>query len=730
MPTALPRPLKDAIQKHWGFRGLRPLQAEAMLAALDGRDSLVVMPTGGGKSLCYQAPAVCRGGTTAVVSPLIALMKDQVDSLRRNGVPAVRLDSSLTPKEAADAEQMVRRGDARLVFVSPERLVTGFCQNLLRSAGVEHFAIDEAHCISHWGHDFRPEYRQMGRLKELFPGAAVHAYTATATESVRDDICAQLSLADPVVLVGNFDRPNLTYRVVPRTDPAKQIREVLARHPGEAGVIYCLSRKSVEENAEVLKRDGVKAVAYHAGMSPEDRRKNQEAFTSEAADVVVATVAFGMGIDRPDVRFVLHANMPKSLEHYQQEAGRAGRDGQPAECVLLYSGGDVPSLKRMIDQSANDGGAAPGYVESAYKHLEEMARYCRGAVCRHRALVRYFGQEYAKENCEACDLCLGETDVVADSAVIAQKIVSCVARVKEGFGVGHVVSVLRGETIAQVTTRGHDQLSTFGLLKDVSKVELRDWVYQLVGQGALVQTDGDYPLLKLNAESWAVMRGQTGARLVQLPRRARKERDAGGRAEAGGLLTADDQTLFEELRQLRRQLAADEGVPPYIIFHDSVLQELARVRPRSTQEFALIPKVGEAKVRQYAPAFLQAIVSHGPRPAGDGVPPAPPAAGPRGERKRQAQALFRDGTDVEDVMHQTGLSRSTVYDYLAEWVKLDRPGDVRTWVPHEVYRAVEAAAKAVGAEKLKPIFEHLNGGVSYDHIRVSLAHLQISGAIS
>ena len=728
MPTALPRPLKDAIQKHWGFRGLRPLQAEAMLAAMDGRDSLVVMPTGGGKSLCYQAPAVCRGGTTAVISPLIALMKDQVDSLRRNGVAAVRLDSSLSLEEVNEAERAVRRGDIRLVFVSPERLVTGGCQHLLRAAGVEHFAIDEAHCISHWGHDFRPEYRQMGRLKELFPGAAVHAYTATATEAVRDDIARQLSLIEPVVLVGNFDRPNLTYRVVPRTDPARQIRDVLTRHPGEAGVIYCLSRKNVEDHAASLQRDGIKAVPYHAGMSPEDRRRNQEAFTSEAADVVVATVAFGMGIDRPDVRFVLHTAMPKSLEHYQQEAGRAGRDGQPAECVLLYSGGDVPTLKMMIDRSATEGGAAPEYVESAYKHLEEMARYCRGAVCRHRALVRYFGQDYAKENCEACDLCLGETQVLPDSSVIAQKIVSCVARVRESFGVGHVVSVLRGETIAQVTSRGHDKLSTFGLLKEVPKAELRDWVYQLVGQGVILQTDGEYPLLKLNAESWEVMRGTKQARLVQLPRPTRRDRDASP-AQSGGPLSADDHDLFGKLRQLRRELAAAEGVPPYIIFHDSVLVELARVRPRSTQEFALIPKVGEAKVRQYAPAFLQAIVAHGPRPKYDAPPPAPPAAGPRGDRKRLAQSLFRDGTGVEDVMHQTGLSRATVYDYLAEWVRLDRPADVRTWVPQEMYRSVEAAAKTVGAEKLKPIFDHLNGEVSYDHIRVALTHLQVSGAL-
>ena len=727
MPAdALPADLLAAIAKHWGFRTLRPLQAEAMRASLAGRDSLVVMPTGGGKSLCYQAPAVCRGGTTAVCSPLIALMKDQVDSLRRNGVPAYRLDSSLSGAEKAEADKAVRRGDARLVFLSPERLCTGDGMSVLRAANVTTFAIDEAHCISHWGHDFRPEYRQLGRLKELFPGAAVHAYTATATEAVRRDIAAQLGLDDPAVLVGNFDRPNLTYRVVPRHEPGRQVREVLARHPDAAGIIYCLSRKNVDDLAASLKSDGVKAVAYHAGMTADERRESQEAFTSERADVVVATVAFGMGIDRPDVRFVLHTALPKSLEHYQQEAGRAGRDGAPAECVLLYSGGDIPSLKRMIQQSADEGGASPEFLASAFGHLEDMAGYARGAVCRHKALVRYFGQALDADTCGACDLCLGETLEVPDATTVARKILSCVARVREGFGAGQVAAVLRGEETDAVRKWGHHKLSTFGLLGDASKTDVRDWVFQLVGQDLLVQTDGDYPVLKLNPASWEVMRGERPARLIQAPpRRGRRDRDDGSRTGTIPGLSADDAALFEALRQLRRQMAADEGVPPYVIFHDSVLQELARVRPKNTHEFALLPKVGEAKVRQYAPAFLQAIAAHGPRPAGDA--PALPAAGAsRGpSRKPQAMALFRDGAAVDDVMHQTGLTRSTVGDYLAEFVRAEKPADVRTWVDHEVYRRVEAAAAAVGTEKLKPIFENLNGEVGYDEIRVVLAHLAV-----
>ena len=719
MPATVPAKLLNVIARHWGFRGLRPLQADAMVAELNCRDSLVVMPTGAGKSLCYQAPAVFRGGTTAVVSPLIALMKDQVDSLRRNGVPAVRLDSSLSLEDISEAETAVRRGQVRLVFVSPERLVTSGCQSLLRAAKVSTFAIDEAHCISHWGHDFRPEYRQMGRLKELFPGSTVHAYTATATESVRRDIVDQLSLDNPTILVGNFDRPNLTYRVLPRTNVNEQVREFLERYPDQAGVIYCLRRADVESIAGSLKAEGRRVVPYHAGMSTEERKRSHDAFTSEVADVVVATVAFGMGIDRPDVRFVLHVAMPKSLEHYQQEAGRAGRDGEPAECALLYSGADVLTLKSIIEKSANEGGAGPEFLANANKHLEEMARYCRGAVCRHRALVQYFGQKFEKDNCNACDLCLGETDEVPDATVAAQKILSCVARVQESFGVGHVVAVLRGEDTETVRGRGHDKLTTYGLLRQVPRTDLRDWVYQLVGQEVLTQTDGEYPLLKLNPASWDVMRGHRTVRLIQLPKRTKKSDRS--RGDSPTTLTANDHTLFEELRQLRRQLAAEEGVPPYVIFHDSVLHDLARVRPLSTHEFLLIPKVGEAKVWQYALAFLQVISAHTLRASGttsSAAKKSEPSA-----RKKLAFERFRTGAVVEDVMHETGLSRGTVSDYLSEFIRAEKPAGIAIWVHRDTMERVAVAAKQVGIERLKPIFESLGGNVSYEEIRIVLAYL-------
>ncbi|HEV3146234.1 MAG TPA: RecQ family ATP-dependent DNA helicase, partial [Gemmataceae bacterium] len=398
--------LRQVIAATWGFRELRPFQQEAMAAILDQRDSLVVLPTGGGKSLCFQAPAVYRGGTTVVISPLIALMKDQVDSLRAVGVPAAQFDSSLTPEARFLFQNDLRKGNIRLAFLTPERLVATDFYRLLDGIDVHAIAIDEAHCISHWGHDFRPEYRQLARLRELFPQAGVHAYTATATERVRQDIAKQLTLRNPAIIVGNFDRPNLTYRILPRRDELRQVLEVIERHPGEGGIVYCFRRRDVEQLAAALQQKGVSAFPYHAGLPPDVRKLAQDKFVNEECDVIVATIAFGMGIDRSNVRYVLHAAMPKSLEHYQQETGRAGRDGLEAECVLLHSGGDVFSYRRLIQKSAAESPVpvSPEFISSAFKHLDDIDRYCRGAVCRHRALVEYFGQKYESPTCQGCDI--------------------------------------------------------------------------------------------------------------------------------------------------------------------------------------------------------------------------------------------------------------------------------------------------------------------------------------
>jgi ATP-dependent DNA helicase RecQ len=723
--------LRTAVARHWGFNSLRPLQEQAMRAALDGRDSLVVLPTGGGKSLCYQAPAVVKGGTTVVISPLIALMKDQVDGLRASGVAAAQLDSSLTDEERFITEHDLAMGAIRLLFVSPERLVSSEFSVKLQRAGVHTFAIDEAHCISHWGHDFRPEYRQLARLREHFPGATVHAYTATATEQVRRDIITQLDLRDCVVLVGDFDRPNLTYRVMARHEELKQVGEILDRHNGEAGIIYCLRRKDVDYLSAALQKRGINALPYHAGMAAEDRSATQEAFRAERCDVVVATVAFGMGIDRSNVRFVLHTAMPKSLEHYQQETGRAGRDGLEAECVLLYSGGDLPTFRSILEKSAAEPGVDASFLPAALKHLDDMDRYCRGAVCRHRQLVQYFGQSYASENCRSCDLCLGDTEDLPEAGVVAQKILSCIARVKESFGINHVVSILRGEDTENVRKRGHDKLTTYGLLKGHGKPDLRDWIYQMIGQGVLVQQGDDYPLLKLNDASWEVMRGQRKVRLVQAVRRKKGERPERSKA-AEVSWEGVDSGLFEVLRTLRRAIATEKAVPPYIIFSDATLRELARARPSSPDRMRAVYGVGETKLRDFGPRFLDLIRSYAEENGlelDQALPPTPrPTPPPDRERSRPAAvglafALFRAGAAVEDVMHQLKRARPTVFDYLAEYIRTERPESIATWVGDEIYQSVVAAARQVGTERLKPIFLALGEKVDYDTIRLVVSHL-------
>src|SRR5260221_1453751 len=495
--------LREALQRVWGYSTFRPLQREAMHAILDSRDSIVVLPTGGGKSLCFQAPAVATEGLGLVVSPLISLMKDQVDGLRVDGVAASFLNSTLLPHERDEVIASVRDGRCRLLYVSPERLVGDggpSLWRLLKQANLRFIAIDEAHCISQWGHDFRKEYRQLGRLREDFPAVSFHAFTATATERVRRDIVNELRLQEPLVLVGSFDRPNLVYRVLRRGNLHRQLLEILARHDDEAGIVYCSSRREVEALADWLQSEGHRAVPYHAGLTDEIRSRHQEMFLDEQVDIVVATVAFGMGIDRSNVRFVVHAGAPRSPEHYQQESGRAGRDGLPAECVLIYSGGDFVRWRQMLESNGE-------WSDSARTLLRDMERYAAGTRCRHRALVEYFGQPYERAECGACDWCLKELDRVGDSVTIAKKILSCVARVKQTWGTAHVSDVLMGKATEKVTIAGHHELSTFGLLKEETSSAIRGYIEQMVGDGLLVREGDPYPVLRVSAAGASLMRG-------------------------------------------------------------------------------------------------------------------------------------------------------------------------------------------------------------------------------
>ncbi|MGH7767545.1 MAG: RecQ family ATP-dependent DNA helicase, partial [Candidatus Binatia bacterium] len=563
------------VRRYWGFSGLRPLQERAIRAGLEQRDSLVVMPTGGGKSLCYQVPAELAQRTDIVVSPLISLMKDQVDGLRACGYPAGALYSGMSPDAVRETEEQIVAGRYRLVFVAPERLLTPRFLQLIERLPVRSFAIDEAHCISHWGHDFRPEYRQLAEIRSRFPDVSVHAYTATATERVRADIAAQLRLKNPTVLVGIFDRHNLVYRIVPRVDARTQVLEILRRHPGDAAIVYCLSRKDTEAMAAALRAHGVSAAFYHAGMEADERRRTQDAFASEEIDVVAATVAFGMGIDRSDVRCVIHAAMPKSIEHYQQETGRAGRDGLEAECVLLYSAADVLRWESLIGKSAAEAEAPADVIAAGRKLLEQMRRLCSGVHCRHRKLSEYFGQEYAKPNCEACDVCLNEVEMAPDATITAQKILSCVARVGEGFGAEHIVDVLLGAKTERVRRWRHEELTTYGLMKSTDRKALANILYQLLDDGLLDRTADERPVLRLNNASWAVLRGNREVRLLQPRTKVGKTRFDEKSWEGV------DRGLFERLRALRREVADERRVPAYVLFSDATLRDMARIRPGS-----------------------------------------------------------------------------------------------------------------------------------------------------
>jgi ATP-dependent DNA helicase RecQ len=724
-PTTPDARILAVMRRYWGYDVLRPLQADAMRAELERRDSLVVLPTGAGKSLCYQVPPAVEGRTDVVVSPLISLMKDQVDGLRAAGYAAAAVHSGLDAEERRAVEAGMSAGAYRLVFVAPERLLAPRFLEWIDRARVHSFAIDEAHCISHWGHDFRPEYRQLAEIKSRLPDASVHAYTATATERVRLDIAEQLRLAEPLLLVGPFDRPNLTYRVVPRVDTRRQTMEVIERHRDQAVIVYCLSRRDTEELADWLVAQGVRAAHYHAGLERDERRRTQEAFTEERIDVVVATVAFGMGIDRSDVRCVVHAALPKSIEHYQQETGRAGRDGLEAECVLLYSPADAIRLESLIQKSALDAQVPDAVVAAGRELLGEMRRYASALRCRHRALSEYFGQAYPASGCGACDVCLEEIEGVDDATVTAQKILSCVARAGERFGAVHIVDVLAGAETARVRQWEHQRLSTYGLLKDVPRKAITSMIYQLVDQGLLARTPGERPVLHLTDASWEVLRGKSSVRLLQ-PKAGPVAKTRFDEASWEGV----DRGLFESLRGLRKRLAEERQVPPYVIFSDATLRDLARFRPSSPLGLSRIRGIGRRKIDDLGPFVLQHMAAYCSSNGLDldiaAVPTRRAGEGPRRGARDLAFEMFARGAPVEEVMQSLARARSTVTAYLIAYVSTRKPAAIDPWIDAGTEHAVAGAAAELGGA-LTPIYQRLGGRVSYDEIRVVLSHLRNRG---
>jgi len=721
----------ELAEKYWGFKTLRPLQEEAIKTVLKGQDSLVILPTGGGKSLCYQLPALYLEGCTVVISPLISLMKDQVDGLREMGITALQFDSSITYSQKTNHEETLRSGKCKLLYVSPERIMMPDFIEVLKQCNVRAFAIDEAHCVSQWGHDFRPEYRMLGKLKQIFPNVVLQALTATATEKVKQDIVLQLGYTNPRIIVGNFDRPNLNYQIIPRVSLNRQILDVIERHKKESGIIYSIRRKDVDEISAMLKSKGIDCLPYHAGMSPDERKEVQEAFVTEKCDIIVATVAFGMGIDRSNVRYVIHTGMPKSIESYQQETGRAGRDGLEAECTLFYSGSDSFVWRSIHEKNQEEFNSDMELFRARLSQIEELERYCKTPICRHKQLVNYFGQGYEKENCGACDVCLSELELVPDGSTIARKILSCVVRVNERFGASHIISILRGENLKKIRELGHDKLTTYGLLKEFTTEQLKDWVNQLVSKNNLSQEGGMYPTLKLTKESALILKQE---KTIELFQPIVKEQSSSVRSTSIEKESWEgvDKVLFEELRTYRKTIALLRNVPPFQIFSDATLREISRVRPSTLQSLRLIYGIGEQKLKEFGEQVLRIVIHISKENKlsldvkSERIPvesKKPISTSTQPLAKTQAFESFKNMEELGSIVDKIGRSKATVIEYLCEYINSTNKEDYKIYITDEEVQKVSLASKKVGRDRLKPIYLELREEIPYDTIRIALAVL-------
>ena len=591
--------LPGTLKKYFGYAEFRPLQQEIIRDALAGRDVFALMPTGGGKSLCFQLPALLRDGLTIVVSPLISLMKDQVDALQTSGIAATFLNSALDRQEALERLRGLNRGEYRMLYVAPERLMLdGFLERAL-NWNIAQIAIDEAHCISEWGHDFRPEYRELKKLRRHLPDVPIMALTATATERVRKDIVDQLHLQNAQCYVASFNRPNLTYRVVPKSSPYEQVLAFIRGRPNESGIVYCASRKTADSLATKLDADGIKANPYHAGLEAKERTKHQEQFLRDDVRVITATIAFGMGINKSNVRFVVHHDLPKNIESYYQETGRAGRDGLPSECVLLFSASDVVKQRRFIEEKSER------EQRVAHEQLRDMVHYAETRECRRATLLKYFGETFSEPSCDGCDNCLTPRETF-DGTLLAQKFLSCVYRIHEkhgfGFGLNHIVDVLCGADTEPIRQRGHDRLSTYGIGRDVKRTAWLVIGRELLRLGLIAAAPGKFATLQLTNAGLEALRNRKSITLTKPfdvePRKRPKRR--AGEIEC-------DEALFEQLRVLRRKLADERDVPAYVIFSDVSLREMARRYPTTPEEFGQVPGVGQQKLRDFAEVFIEAI---------------------------------------------------------------------------------------------------------------------------
>ncbi len=714
--------IHDLLKTRFGYDEFRPLQAEIIQTVLDGRDALVLMPTGGGKSLCYQLPALCLDGLTLVVSPLIALMKDQVDALRANGVAAAYVNSSVPPREIRSVYAAARAGQLKILYIAPERLPTPGFRRFLESVSVSQIAIDEAHCISEWGHDFRPDYRNLHVLREGFPDTPVMALTATATVQVRDDIVEQLSIPRARRFVASFDRQNLTYIVRPKRDAFEALLALLRQHAHGSAIVYCLSRQDTEDLAADLTAQGIQALPYHAGLDPSVRRTTQDRFIRDDVSVVTATIAFGMGIDKPDIRLIVHYRLPKTLEGYYQETGRAGRDGLPSTCVLFFGASDRHALAGFIERMDDE-----AERQRARRKLHQMVRYGQLQTCRRAYLLEYFGEDYDQTACGGCDICLSEREEF-DATEIAQKILSAIIRTGERFGAAHVIRVLRGSRARRVLEPGHHRLSVHGIARDHDRVELYDIVSLLEGAG-LVRHSGDrYRSLVVTGNGRDFLRQRQPLTLTRVKP---EEEEVDAPQPQPGVDQLDfDRDLFDRLRDLRFQLAQARKVPPYVIFDDRSLQEMAYCLPRSRESFSNIFGVGRVKLHDFADDFLQVIGDYAEsqglaeRPRPQGRTKRTRSTPRKGSTQRQTLELLLSGLSISEVSQRRGLTEATIMSHVEHLIAAGEtlPLERELPVPERVTRISEAFARTQ-SPALTPVRQLLGDDVSFEELRIVRAWL-------
>jgi len=710
---------ESILTKTFGFSEFRPLQLEAIENVLAKKDSLIIMPTGGGKSLCYQIPALVFDGLTIVVSPLISLMKDQVEQLKEFGINAVLLNSTLSHHEYSGNIDRIKDGSAKLLYIAPESLMKTYILEMLSQVQVDCLAIDEAHCISEWGHDFRPEYRQLVEARSLFPDSACVALTATATVRVREDIKKTLDFDASSEFISSFNRENLYIKVVPRQNSLAQIFEVLEEYRDQSGIIYCFSRRQVDELSEILDANGYSVRPYHAGLSDEERNSNQELFIKDDVQIIVATIAFGMGINKPNVRFVIHNDLPKNIESYYQEIGRAGRDGLESLCMLLFSYADISKIKYFFNEKEEK----EKHISNL--HLNALVRYAEAEECRRTVLLKYFGETYSEENCRMCDNCLSEKEEKIDITTAAQKFLSCVKRTEEMFGAGHIIDILRGSEAKKILKFGHKNLSTYGIGKEYTKKQWVQLSRQFLHQGLLEQ-DMEYGSLKLKGKAWDVLKGA-------FPVMGRLDKEEAGdpiKRKAEKYSYGDhDEGLFKILREKRKSMADEAGVPPYVIFPDRTLLEMSIYYPRSLQNLENIHGIGEVKLKKYGQLYIEIISDYCTKNEIQEkailVKAAVSGEKKSGKKYRHEEIgeLYNGGLSIEEIMKVLKIKQKTVFDNLYKYVQNGNdlgPEQMMNYssISKKDQELVHDAFDRFGIDLLRPVFDDINGCLSYEELAI------------